>query len=145
MRVDAETELVIAVDIARRLDLSPQRINVLAGGPGFPKPLGKLGQDDPGIDASKVGIVSGQLIRCLGLGLGDLEVLQAELDGGNRTVRERLNIPGPELLGTRHRLARALQCLVQVVQSAIAHRNTVQFAGNLPAMLHCFERTKAEL
>jgi predicted DNA-binding transcriptional regulator AlpA len=44
MRVDADTELVIAVDIARRLDLSPQRVNVLASGPGFPKPLGKLGR-----------------------------------------------------------------------------------------------------
>lgn len=44
MRVDARTELVIAVDIARRLGISPQRVNVLAGGPGFPKPLGKLGR-----------------------------------------------------------------------------------------------------
>ena len=44
MRVDARTELVIAVDIAKRLSISPQRVNVLAGGPGFPKPLGKLGR-----------------------------------------------------------------------------------------------------
>ncbi len=44
MKVDARTELVIAADIARRLAISPQRVNVLAGGPGFPKPLGKLGR-----------------------------------------------------------------------------------------------------
>jgi len=44
MRVDAETELVIAVDIARRLGISPQRVNVLASTPGFPRPLGKLGR-----------------------------------------------------------------------------------------------------
>ncbi len=44
MRVDGRMELVIAVDIAKRLRLSPQRVNVLASGPGFPKPLGKLGR-----------------------------------------------------------------------------------------------------
>ena len=44
MHVDSRTELVIAVDIAKRLGLSPQRVNVLASGPGFPKPLGKLGR-----------------------------------------------------------------------------------------------------
>ena len=44
VQVDSRTELVIAVDIARRLGISPQRVNVLAGGPGFPKPLGKLGR-----------------------------------------------------------------------------------------------------
>jgi hypothetical protein len=44
VRVDSGTELVIAVDVARRLRISPQRVNVLAGGPGFPKPLGKLGR-----------------------------------------------------------------------------------------------------
>ena len=44
MLVDAHTELVIAADIAKRLGLSPQRVNVLASGPGFPKPLGKLGR-----------------------------------------------------------------------------------------------------
>ena len=43
-RIDPRTELVIAADIARRLGISPQRVNVLAGGPGFPKPLGKLGR-----------------------------------------------------------------------------------------------------
>jgi predicted DNA-binding transcriptional regulator AlpA len=44
MRVDSDTELVIAADIADRLGISRQRINVLASGPGFPKPLGKLGR-----------------------------------------------------------------------------------------------------
>ena len=44
MLVDSRTELVIAVDIAKRLAISPQRVNVLAVGPGFPKPLGKLGR-----------------------------------------------------------------------------------------------------
>lgn len=44
MRINARTELVIAVDIAKRLDISPQRVNILASGPGFPKPLGKLGR-----------------------------------------------------------------------------------------------------
>ena len=44
VQVDSRTELVIAVDIAGRLGISPQRVNVLAGGPGFPKPLGKLGR-----------------------------------------------------------------------------------------------------
>ncbi|MDQ3379944.1 MAG: DNA-binding protein [Actinomycetota bacterium] len=44
MHVDAETELVIAVDIARRLAISSQRVNVLASSPSFPRPLGKLGR-----------------------------------------------------------------------------------------------------
>lgn len=44
MRVDDRTELVIAVDIAKRLGISSQRVNVLASGPGFPQPLGKLGR-----------------------------------------------------------------------------------------------------
>ena len=44
VQVDSRTELVIAVDIAKRLGISPQRVNVLASGPGFPKPLGKLGR-----------------------------------------------------------------------------------------------------
>jgi len=30
MKLDSRTELVIAVDIARRLGISPQRVNVLA-------------------------------------------------------------------------------------------------------------------
>jgi predicted DNA-binding transcriptional regulator AlpA len=44
VQVDSRTELVIAVDIARRLGISPQRVNVLTSGPGFPKPLGNLGR-----------------------------------------------------------------------------------------------------
>jgi predicted DNA-binding transcriptional regulator AlpA len=44
VHVDSGTELVIAVEIAKRLGISPQRVNVLAAGPGFPKPLGKLGR-----------------------------------------------------------------------------------------------------
>jgi len=44
VQVDSRTELVIAVDIARRLDISPQRVHVLVSGPGFPRPLGKLGR-----------------------------------------------------------------------------------------------------
>jgi predicted DNA-binding transcriptional regulator AlpA len=44
MLVDARTDLVISVDVAKRLGISPQRVNVLATGPGFPKPLGKLGR-----------------------------------------------------------------------------------------------------
>ena len=35
---------MIAADIAKRLQISPQRVNVLANGPGFPTPLGKLGR-----------------------------------------------------------------------------------------------------
>jgi hypothetical protein len=44
VQVDSRTELVIAVEIARRLRISPQRVNVLASGPGFPNPLGQLGR-----------------------------------------------------------------------------------------------------
>jgi hypothetical protein len=44
VRIDQRTELVIAVDIAKRLKISPQRVNVLATAPGFPKPVGKLGR-----------------------------------------------------------------------------------------------------
>ena len=44
MRIDSRTDLVIAVDIAKRLGISPQRVNVLATGPGFPQPVGKLGR-----------------------------------------------------------------------------------------------------
>jgi predicted DNA-binding transcriptional regulator AlpA len=44
VRVDSQTELVIAVDIAERLGISPQRVHVLVSGPGFPKPLGTLGR-----------------------------------------------------------------------------------------------------
>jgi predicted DNA-binding transcriptional regulator AlpA len=42
--VDTRTELVIAVDIAKRLGISAQRVYVLAAGTGFPKPLGRLGR-----------------------------------------------------------------------------------------------------
>jgi predicted DNA-binding transcriptional regulator AlpA len=44
VRVDSRTELVIATDIAKRLGISPQRVYVLASGPGFPRPLGMLGR-----------------------------------------------------------------------------------------------------
>jgi predicted DNA-binding transcriptional regulator AlpA len=44
VQLDSQTDLVIAVDVAKRLGISPQRVNVLAAGPGFPKPLGKLGR-----------------------------------------------------------------------------------------------------
>jgi predicted DNA-binding transcriptional regulator AlpA len=44
VEVDSQTELVIAVDIAKRLGISPQRVYVLAAGPGFPKALGTLGR-----------------------------------------------------------------------------------------------------
>lgn len=44
MRLDSNTELVIGADIARRLGISPQRVNVLASASGFPNPIGKLGR-----------------------------------------------------------------------------------------------------
>jgi predicted DNA-binding transcriptional regulator AlpA len=44
VRVDSRTELVIAVDIAKRLGLSSQRVYVLATGQGFPRPIGMLGR-----------------------------------------------------------------------------------------------------
>jgi predicted DNA-binding transcriptional regulator AlpA len=44
VKVDSRTELVIATDIAQRLALTSQRVYVLASGPGFPKPIGKLGR-----------------------------------------------------------------------------------------------------
>ncbi len=44
VRIDSRTELVIAADIAERLGISRQRINVLSGTPGFPQPIGKLGR-----------------------------------------------------------------------------------------------------
>jgi predicted DNA-binding transcriptional regulator AlpA len=44
VKVDSQTELVIAVDIAKRLGISSQRVYVLAASPGFPKPLGLLGR-----------------------------------------------------------------------------------------------------
>lgn len=44
IQIDSHTDLVIAVDVAKRLGISPLRVNVLAMGFGFPKPLGKLGR-----------------------------------------------------------------------------------------------------
>jgi predicted DNA-binding transcriptional regulator AlpA len=44
VKIGARTELVIGVDIAKRLGISPQRVYVLAAGPGFPKPIGILGR-----------------------------------------------------------------------------------------------------
>jgi predicted DNA-binding transcriptional regulator AlpA len=44
VKVDARTELVIAVEIAKRLGISPQRVYVLAARSGFPKPIGMLGR-----------------------------------------------------------------------------------------------------
>jgi hypothetical protein len=44
VRVDSQTELVIAADIAKRLGISPKRVYVLVGGPGFPRALGTLGR-----------------------------------------------------------------------------------------------------
>jgi predicted DNA-binding transcriptional regulator AlpA len=44
MRLDSRTELVIAVDIAKRLGITPQRVYVLASKPGFPRPLGRIGR-----------------------------------------------------------------------------------------------------
>jgi predicted DNA-binding transcriptional regulator AlpA len=44
VQVDSRTELVIAADIADRLGISRQRVNVLTSSAGFPKPIGKLGR-----------------------------------------------------------------------------------------------------
>lgn len=44
MRVDSRTELVVAADIAERLELSRARVSVLVGSPGFPRPIGRLGR-----------------------------------------------------------------------------------------------------
>jgi hypothetical protein len=44
VQLDSRTDLVIAADVARRLGISPQRVNVLTSGPGFPSPIGKLGR-----------------------------------------------------------------------------------------------------
>ena len=46
MRIDADTELVIAADIAERLGISRARVSVLASRPDFPRPLGRLGRSD---------------------------------------------------------------------------------------------------
>ena len=39
-----EVELAIGSDIARLLGVSRQRVNQLAGRPGFPRPIGYLGR-----------------------------------------------------------------------------------------------------
>jgi len=46
MRVDAQTELVVAADIAERLRISRARVSVLAQRSGFPRPVGRLGRSD---------------------------------------------------------------------------------------------------
>ncbi|MDQ3379512.1 MAG: DNA-binding protein [Actinomycetota bacterium] len=46
MRIDAQTELVIAADIAERLRISRARVSVLANRPDFPRPVGRLGRSD---------------------------------------------------------------------------------------------------
>jgi prophage regulatory protein len=46
MRIDSRTELVIAADIAERLQLSRARVSVLATRPDFPRPVGRLGRSD---------------------------------------------------------------------------------------------------
>ena len=46
MRVDAQTELVIAADIAERLGISRARVSVLANRSDFPRPIGRLGRSD---------------------------------------------------------------------------------------------------
>jgi predicted DNA-binding transcriptional regulator AlpA len=46
MRIDARTELVIAADIAERLQMSRARVSVLASRADFPRPVGRLGRSD---------------------------------------------------------------------------------------------------
>jgi predicted DNA-binding transcriptional regulator AlpA len=46
MRLDARTDLVIAADIAERLQISRARVSVLAGRSDFPRPVGRLGRSD---------------------------------------------------------------------------------------------------
>jgi len=46
MRIDAQTELVIAADIAERLEISRARVSALANRPHFPRPVGRLGRSD---------------------------------------------------------------------------------------------------
>jgi predicted DNA-binding transcriptional regulator AlpA len=46
VRVDARTELVIAADIAERLQLSRARVSVLTSRSDFPRPVGRLGRSD---------------------------------------------------------------------------------------------------
>lgn len=44
--MDAQTELVIAADIADRLRISRARVSVLATRPDFPRPVGRLGRSE---------------------------------------------------------------------------------------------------
>jgi predicted DNA-binding transcriptional regulator AlpA len=44
VHVDADTELVIAADIAERLRVSRARVSVLATRTDFPRPIGRLGR-----------------------------------------------------------------------------------------------------
>jgi predicted DNA-binding transcriptional regulator AlpA len=46
MRIDSRTELVIAADIAQRLQLSRARVSVLTARVDFPSPVGRLGRSD---------------------------------------------------------------------------------------------------
>ena len=46
MHVDGRTDLVIAADIAERLQLSRARVSVLRGRSDFPHPVGRLGRSD---------------------------------------------------------------------------------------------------
>jgi predicted DNA-binding transcriptional regulator AlpA len=46
VQVDSRTELVIAADIADRLEISRARVSVLASRPDFPRPIGRLGRSD---------------------------------------------------------------------------------------------------
>jgi len=46
VRVDAQTELVIAADIAERLGISRARVSVLVSHSDFPRPVGRLGRSD---------------------------------------------------------------------------------------------------
>jgi predicted DNA-binding transcriptional regulator AlpA len=46
VQLDARTELVIAADIADRLEISRARVSVLANRPDFPPPVGRLGRSD---------------------------------------------------------------------------------------------------
>jgi predicted DNA-binding transcriptional regulator AlpA len=46
MRVDSRTELVIAADIAERLEISRARVSVISKRSDFPRPVGHLGRSD---------------------------------------------------------------------------------------------------
>ena len=46
VQIDAQTELVIAADIAGRLRISRARVSVLANRSDFPRPVGRLGRSE---------------------------------------------------------------------------------------------------